>query len=59
MFNLDICPIYACAKDKQFNHCGECELLPCNIYIEMKDPSWSDEQHQQYIKERVEVLKKL
>ena len=59
MFNMEVCPIYVCVKDKQFKHCGECEQLPCNIYIEMKDPSWSDEQHQQYIKDRVEALKNL
>jgi len=59
MFNLDVCPIYACVKDRQLKHCGECEQLPCNIYHEMKDPNGSDEEHQQGIKERVEVLKNL
>jgi len=59
MFDLDVCPIYACAKDRQLKHCGECESLPCNIYADMKDPSMSDEQHQQSINERVEVLKNL
>jgi len=58
-FNFDVCPIYACAKDKKFNHCGECEQLPCNIYLELRDPSMSDEQHQQSINERVKVLKNL
>jgi len=56
-FNMDICSIFACAKEKQLKHCGECELLPCNIWIELKDPSMSDEQHQQSIKDRVDVLK--
>ena len=57
--NLDTCPIYSCAKEKQLAHCGECAQLPCNIYFEMKDPAFSDEQHQQSIKDRINVLKSL
>ena len=57
--NLDVCPIYTCVKEKQLSHCGECELLPCDIWEGMKDPSMSDEQHQQGIKDRVEVLKNM
>jgi len=56
---LDTCPIYVCVKEKQLKHCGECAELPCKIYFEMKDPSISDERHQQGIKDRVAVLKKL
>ena len=57
--NLDVCPIYSCVKAKRLNHCGECEQLPCNVYFGTKDPSLSDEEHQQYIKDRVETLKAL
>ena len=57
--NLDTCPIYSCVKEKQLKHCGQCQQLPCNIYFDMKDPSMSDEKHQQSIKDRVEILKKL
>jgi hypothetical protein len=56
---LDTCPIYACATNKPVKHCGECAELPCKIYFEMKDPSISEEQHQQGIRDRVEVLKNL
>ncbi|MDR0437048.1 MAG: DUF3795 domain-containing protein [Bacteroidales bacterium] len=56
---LDTCPIYSCATEKQLTHCGKCTELPCNIYFEMKDPSISDERHQQGIMDRVEVLKNL
>ena len=58
-FNMDICPIYSCVKEKQLAHCGECAQLPCNIYFEMKDPASSDEQHQQSINDRVKILKSL
>jgi hypothetical protein len=57
--NLEACPIYTCVKDKQLKHCGECAELPCNIWLEMKDPSMTDEVHEQGIKDRVEVLKNL
>ena len=59
LLNLDVCPIYTCVKDKQLRHCGECSALPCNIYFDVKDPSMTDEQHQQGIKDRVEILKQL
>ena len=57
--NMEVCPIFSCAKGKQLAHCGECAMLPCNIYFEMKDPSITEEEHQQSIKTRVETLKKL
>jgi len=56
MFGMDACPIYACVKEKRLKHCGQCEQLPCNIYFDMKDPCTTDEQHQQGIKDRVEIL---
>ena len=59
MMNMEVCPIYSCVKEKQLKHCGECEQLPCKIYVDMKDPSLTDEQHQQGIKDRVETLKNL
>jgi hypothetical protein len=57
--NLTTCPIYSCIETKKLKHCGECEELPCDIWIAIKDPSVSDEWHKQNIAERVELLKKL
>jgi hypothetical protein len=59
MFKLDTCPIYSCVKEKQFAHCGECAEMPCNIYYEMRDPTVSDERHEEGLRERMEVLKSL
>lgn len=57
---LDTCPIYhCCVNEKQLKHCGLCAELPCSIHLKTKDPSMSDEQFEQSIKERVEVLKNL
>ncbi|MDR1740217.1 MAG: DUF3795 domain-containing protein [Bacteroidales bacterium] len=55
---LDTCPIYACVENKQLAHCGQCPDLPCSIW-QQKDPSMSDEQHEQGIKDRIAVLRTL
>ena len=57
--NLDTCPIYSCVTQKNLKHCGLCSELPCDIYHNMKDPSMTDEVHQQSIIDRVTVLKAL
>lgn len=57
---LDCCPIYRCCKDeKKHDHCGKCNQLPCQLYIDTRDPSYSEEEHLESIKERVKVLKAL
>jgi len=57
---LEVCPIYkCCVNEKQFNHCGQCADLPCEIHFSTKDPSISDEVFEQSIRDRVDVLRKL
>ena len=46
-----ICPIYACCRNqKKMEHCGECESIPCNTFLELRDPSLSDAEFKQSIK---------
>lgn len=53
-----ICPLYDCAVNrKAFNNCGDCPDLPCSMFLEMKDPSLSDEEHQVSVRKRVSALK--
>jgi hypothetical protein len=55
---FEICPIYDCAVEKNhFYNCGECELLPCKIFFELKDPDSSEEEHLNSINKRVSILK--
>jgi len=54
----DVCPIYQCVKDKSFENCGDCAQMPCELWFSLKDPAWSDEEHQQSIKERLSELRK-
>lgn len=55
----DVCPIYQCAKDKRLAHCGDCAHVPCQLWVSLKDPALSDDEHQQSINERVAALKSL
>ena len=49
-----VCPLYDCAvNDKGFKNCGGCADLPCQLFLEMKDPDMSDEDHQKSIQTRV------
>ena len=51
------CPIYACSVNKhKFASCAECSELPCGIWKETRDPSFSDEGFAQNVKERVANL---
>ncbi|MDD4600737.1 hypothetical protein SDC9_20905 [bioreactor metagenome] len=52
----DICPTYKCVRDKSVNHCGECTQMPCELWFSLKDPGWSEEEHQASIKMRQEAL---
>jgi hypothetical protein len=56
----EVCPIYECVvKRKKLEHCGKCSEIPCRLWQELKDPSYTDAEHEAGIRERVEKLKKL
>jgi len=50
------CPIYKCVKDKNLANCGMCTEMPCQIWLSLKDPAWSEEEHQKSIQDRVTAL---
>ena len=52
------CPIYQCCHEKTFENCGKCIEMPCKKWVDLKDPSISDEEHLDSIKKRVSLLKK-
>lgn len=52
------CPIYECSvNQKKYQGCGECGNVPCEIWRKTKDPSYSDEEFEKNISERVDRLK--
>ena len=53
------CPIYECSiNQKKLGGCGACSNVPCDIWRRTKDPSFSEEEFEQNILERVNRLKK-
>ena len=53
-----ICPLYQCAvHDNHFKDCGECSELPCQKFMDLKDPNISVEEHLRMVEIRVENLK--
>jgi predicted peptidase len=53
-----VCPLYDCAVNvKKLKDCGECSELPCSMFLQMKDPSSTEEEHKQGIIDRVNRLR--
>ena len=50
------CPIYECSVKQK--GCRDCDCVPCDIWKKTKDPSLSDEEFEQNVRERVERLRK-
>lgn len=51
------CPIYECVRnEKGLHNCGKCESVPCKIWMETRDPKYSDEEFQENVDMRVRML---
>lgn len=52
------CPIYECSvNQKKRKNCGGCQNLPCDIWRNTKDPSMSDEEFEDNIRQRVQNMR--
>lgn len=52
------CPIYECSlNQKGLKGCGDCDRVPCDIWRKTKDPSFSEEEFERNIQERVSRLR--
>ena len=50
---MEICPIFDCAVNKkEVEHCGNCVKYPCDTYLNLRDPSISEEEWQKSLSER-------
>jgi hypothetical protein len=58
MMPAKVCPMFDCSVNKNhFKNCGDCNDLPCKMFLEMKDPKSTDEEHRKSIVTRVGLLK--
>jgi hypothetical protein len=58
MMPTKVCPMFDCSVNKKhFKNCGDCKDLPCKMFLEMKDPKSTDEEHQKSIAVRVGRLR--
>ena len=54
MVPVGVCPLYDCAVNSRgYISCGGCSELPCKMFLEMKDPNSTDEEHKKSIGIRV------
>jgi hypothetical protein len=44
-FGVRVCPLHDCCRNsRRLEHCGLCADFPCKVFLEMRDPSMSDEE---------------
>lgn len=56
----EICPLYDCpVNEHKYKTCAECKELPCKKFIDLRDPSMTDEVYEAGLKERLAVLRGL
>ncbi len=54
----DVCSIYnCCINKKQYQHCGQCSSLPCELYLNSNDPTKSEEENQGILQNQLQQLK--
>jgi hypothetical protein len=52
------CPLFRCViKTRGFSSCADCVELPCQQFLDLKDPNISPEDHLKALDERVKRLK--
>ena len=52
-FGVKVCPLHDCCRNnRHLEHCGLCPDFPCKLFLEMRDPSLSDEEAQKSLEAR-------
>ncbi|PKK89179.1 MAG: hypothetical protein CVV64_15330 [Candidatus Wallbacteria bacterium HGW-Wallbacteria-1] len=49
---MDSCPVFECSVARGVEHCGDCTSYPCRTYMDLRDPSMSDEQWDESVSDR-------
>lgn len=58
-YGKERCPIYECALGKGLTSCGDCGLVPCQLWYDTRNPDASDEEFAADIASRLKNLKQL
>jgi hypothetical protein len=54
-----VCPLHACCRNqKNLEHCGLCAEFPCKTFLELRDPSMSDEAFKKSLEIRAGALRR-
>ncbi len=50
---MSVCTVYnCCTEQKTLEHCGLCSQMQCKTFLDLRDPSMSDEEFQKSLNER-------
>ena len=59
MMKIDVCPLHSCCVNtKQLEYCGICDEFPCRTFLELRDPSMTDEEAEESLRLRKNALTK-
>jgi hypothetical protein len=54
-----ICPLHDCCRNqKELEHCGLCADFPCKVFLELRDPTMSDEEFEKSLDDRKTAIKR-
>lgn len=54
-----VCPLHDCCRNERgLEHCGLCQEFPCKTFLELRDPSMSDEEFQKSLDSRKKSLER-
>ncbi len=56
-YGKEHCPIYICARGKDYLSCAECGKAPCQVWLDTRNPDASDEEFTADLENRLKNLK--
>jgi len=53
-----VCQLFDCSLiNHGYRSCGDCSELPCQMFLDLKDPNISQKEHEKSIAKRIEILR--
>ncbi|MDM7999121.1 MAG: DUF3795 domain-containing protein [Dehalococcoidia bacterium] len=58
-YGVKVCPLHDCCRNtRHLEHCGLCPDFPCQVFLDMRDPSVSDEEARKSLEARQSDLRR-